>query len=512
LSVSAHMNLSAVSLKENILSKYPPAVASNFDILEAIPLGVAIISKEGVIEFANSSFLKISGVRVGVSMSEKPFYQNPELNDLFLEALKGKSFKVEVMSGSLQERNERYYRYQSIPINTSSGKLFLVIEDITAARRLEKDAQDYIRKLREDESRFIASINSLSIGFMIIDVKSNTLIKNQAIDNILGLTDLEGNVLLRGDIEAIEAKLAGSCDLKAKWEKSLESGNSIIEKEVYFGTKFLSLFIAPVTISEAKERIGVVILIEDITEAKVLARSKDEFFSIASHELRTPLTAIRGNTAMIKDYYSEALKDPQLKAMVDDIHESSIRLIGMVNDFLDLSRLEQGKMVFNNSQFDFLLLVQHTTAELATLATEKKIFLKFDSPKERPPIVTADKDKVKQVLSNLIGNAIKFTENGGVTISLSLNGNFIKTSVIDTGRGITPENQVFLFRKFQQAGTSLLTRDTTKGTGLGLYISKLLIEGMGGTVVLEKSEPEKGSTFAFTLPLVSIAKPKVEAV
>lgn len=383
----------------------------------------------------------------------------------------------------------------------SLTRLILTIEEISDRKRLEQDALDYVRKLKEDESRFIASINSLPLGFIIVDVKSNILIKNQAVDKILGLTEMEGNILLKGDIEAIEGKLKGFYDLKTKWELSLKARKAIVEKTVAFGAKFLRLFIAPV-ITEAKESIGVVILLEDITEAKVLERSKDEFFSIASHELRTPLTAIKGNTTMIRDYYAEAIKDPELKTMIDDIHESSVRLIGMVNDFLDVSRLEQGKMVFKNGEFDLSALITATVKELETLATEKKIFLKLEPPKEKLPAVFADKDKVKQVLANLIGNSIKFTEKGGVTINLSLANNFLKTSVIDTGRGIPPENQALLFRKFQQAGSSLFTRDTTKGTGLGLYISKLIIEGMGGTIGIEQSATDKGSTFIFTLPIV----------
>src|SRR5213075_2929978 len=99
------------------------------------------------------------------------------------------------------------------------------------------------------------------------------------------------------------------------------------------------------------EAIGTAILVEDVTEERVMARSKDEFFSIASHELRTPLTAIRGNTSLIQQYYKAQLKDGQLNEMVGDIHESSLRLIEIVNDFLDASRLEQGKMQFHPEPF-----------------------------------------------------------------------------------------------------------------------------------------------------------------
>src|SRR3972149_9229638 len=180
-------------------------------------------------------------------------------------------------------------------------------------RRLEEDTKNYIRKLQEEQSRFLASINSLPLGFIIVDVKNNILIKNQAVDQILGLEDMEGTTFLRGDVGNIEEKLRGSFDLKRQWERCLREHKTVDIGDIEFGGKFLRIFIAPVTmIGEASETIGVVILIEDITAAKVIERSKDEFFSIASHELRTPLTSIRGNAAMIKDFYDK-LKDKELK-------------------------------------------------------------------------------------------------------------------------------------------------------------------------------------------------------
>jgi signal transduction histidine kinase len=117
--------------------------------------------------------------------------------------------------------------------------------------------------------------------------------------------------------------------------------------------------------------------------------------------------------------------------------------------------------------------------------------------------VYADKNRVKQVIYNLAGNALKFTERGGITVGAEVLGNKVHVTVIDTGRGISDKNQNLLFHKFQQAGNSLYTRDTTRGTGLGLYISKLLVENMGGTLALEHSEEGKGTTFGFTIPIVN---------
>ena len=276
-------------------------------------------------------------------------------------------------------------------------------------------------------------------------------------------------------------------------------------KEVMLGSKYLHIFLSPILTGGAdSECIGVVILIEDVTEEKVLGRSKDEFFSIASHELRTPLTAIRGNTDLILQFYGDQIKDPQFKEMVDDVHESAVRLIDIVNDFLDMSRLEMGKMEFKKDDLDMGLVVAETLKEYQVTGSRKKLSLEFVKPEEGTLWAVGDRDKVKQVLINLIGNGLKFTEEGGVTIGLSMKGKTVKAAVTDTGRGVPKKNQSLLFRKFQQAGSSIYTRDVVQGTGLGLYISKLLVEGMGGTIALEKSEVGKGSTFVFSLPVAEL--------
>jgi signal transduction histidine kinase len=253
-------------------------------------------------------------------------------------------------------------------------------------------------------------------------------------------------------------------------------------------------------------KLGSVILLEDITEAKILERSKDEFFSIASHELRTPLTSIRGNSSMMLDYYKEVFKDQQLQEMMQDIHTSAIRLIDIVNDFLDVSRLEQGKVSFSYAAVSVEKVIESTAYEMKAVINEKKIYLKVDKlTLNTLPQVWVDENRLKQVVYNLIGNAAKFTEKGGITVSAHLepDKDKVKVTVTDTGRGISQDSQQLLFHKFQQTGSSLLTRDTTRGTGLGLYISKMIVETMGGVVKLDRSDAGKGSTFSFTLPVAT---------
>ena len=355
-------------------------------------------------------------------------------------------------------------------------------------------------QIQMEKARLLASVNSITLGFLMVDSTGKTLIKNPAVERSIGIKSDYAN------IDSMDQLLGKAFSIKDKFHKCVEERTPADLKNISFNNRFFHLFMAPIfSTDNTLTVIGAVILIQDETESKVMERSKDEFFSIASHELRTPLTAIRGNTALIEQYYGDKLKaEPDLKDMITDIHASSIRLIQIVNDFLNVSRLEQGKMEYKIENFDLPLLIDKKIAEVNSIAIPKNIQIKFDRPTVAFPSAYADKDRVGEVLLNLLGNGIKYSERGSISVQMVLLQGFIKISVIDTGSGIPPEQQSLLFRKFQQASKSLLTRDTTQATGLGLYISKLITEQMGGQIFLEKSEPNVGSTFSFTVPIQQI--------
>lgn len=235
-------------------------------------------------------------------------------------------------------------------------------------------------------------------------------------------------------------------------------------------------------------------------ELTALDERKDEFFSIATHELRTPLTAIRGNAALLDEMYTSKILEKDFKEMISAIEVSSDRLVGIINEYLNMSRLEQGRMQFNTTSFQMRNTVAEVLKDLEAAATEKKLYLKVESSSAEVVTVSADRDKVKEILINLIGNAMKFTKIGGITISFQEIPGAVKILVQDTGQGIPGDRQNLLFRKYQQAGSKKLVKQEGSGTGLGLYISKLMAEGMGGQVKLENSVEGQGSTFAFTLP------------
>lgn len=375
---------------------------------------------------------------------------------------------------------------------------------------IEQKVAERTTELEQEKARLAASVNSLSLGFIMTDATGNLLTINSPASTALSYSvDVDGISTMNKEIkkqewsiDAISQRLKDHFDLKHEILITLESNVTYVRKEIDFNGRTLRLFLAPI-INSDKTILGTVILIEDITEEKVLQRSRDEFFSIASHELRTPLTAIRGNSGMIEQFFGEQIKDNEFHVMLSDIHESSIRLISIVNDFLDASRLEQDKVTLKNEAFPVVDIVKSVSNDMNMLAAEKQNQIIVDTSLETANNVMADKDRVKQIVYNLIGNAMKFTEKGSITIRSEQVEHLLKIYIEDTGTGIPEEGQKLLFHKFQQASNSLYTRDSSKGTGLGLYISKLLAEKMGGRINLESSHPGKGTVFSFTIPVAN---------
>jgi PAS domain S-box-containing protein len=250
--------------------------------------------------------------------------------------------------------------------------------------------------------------------------------------------------------------------------------------------------------------IGFLHLARDVTEKKryeqrlkELDKMKSAFVSNVSHELRTPLTAIKASADNMLDRLIGDLNGKQV-GYLTRIKSNSDRLARLINDLLDLSTIEAGKIDLRPTNLPLVTLVKEAAESLRTVAAEKLINLTVMSA-DPGVIAWADRDKVIQVLMNLIGNALKFTPTGGkVTIAVAKNSAaWIQISVTDTGPGIPAEEVNKVFGRFYQIGQAGTQK--TQGTGLGLAISKALVEMHGGKIWVE-SEAGKGSTFSFTLP------------
>ena len=266
---------------------------------------------------------------------------------------------------------------------------------------------------------------------------------------------------------------------------------------------YLSLSMSPIRDAEGKI-VSFLRVAKDISEKKrferrlkELDRMKSDFVSNVSHELRTPLTAIKGSVDNMLDGLTGSLNEKQVRYLAR-IKSNTDRLSRLINDLLDLSRIESGRVEVRSTTLTLTALAEEVAEHLKSLAAEKLIRIEVPSPDPKVT-VWADRDKVTQVLVNLIGNAVKFTpQNGKVTVALEKNGDdYVQISIDDTGPGILPEEKNKIFSKFYQFAD--IDKQKPKGSGLGLAISKALVEMHGGRIWVE-SEVGKGSTFYFTLP------------
>ena len=233
---------------------------------------------------------------------------------------------------------------------------------------------------------------------------------------------------------------------------------------------------------------------ERLTE---LDRLKDEFISTVTHELRTPLTSIRA--------FSEILRaDPnielaQRRKFVDIIAKETERLTRLINQVLDLAKIESGQVEWELSRVDMNEVVSDSVAAMSQVFKEKGIEVTVNAP-QQVPAVRADLDRMVQVLLNLLSNAAKFCEAGGgrIEIRVSSGENFVQVDVRDNGPGLSADEQKVIFDKFRQAGDTLTGKP--QGTGLGLYISRHIVEHFGGRLWVE-SRPGEGACFSLSLPV-----------
>lgn len=236
--------------------------------------------------------------------------------------------------------------------------------------------------------------------------------------------------------------------------------------------------------------------LEKANEAlQMLNQAKTEFISIASHQLRTPLSIVKGYLSMILDGDYGSVKK-SLARILEKVYSSNERLINLVNELLNISRIESGRLEYRFEPVRLEKIVQELVDEFKMKAEAKKLELRFDYPKNLPK-VNVDSQKIKEVISNLLDNSIKYTEKGWVAVKLDYKNKQIICSVVDTGLGIKPDEREKLFEKFARGQSSQFT--SSHGLGVGLYICKKFIEGHGGKIWAESDGIGKGSKFSFSL-------------
>jgi PAS domain S-box-containing protein len=342
-------------------------------------------------------------------------------------------------------------------------------------------------------------LNRLALAVIILNSKGNVIQVNPFAEKLLGV--FKSDVLAKNYQEIIITKNAkGIIDYSC-----VES--ALNEKETQFskwtlvttrtGMKAISGAAVPLSNDQGDKYVCIYFI--DMTHEYLDETEEKAFFSSVAHDLRSPLTTIRGVTEVLESSFDK-MPTPQVKELLTGAKESAIHLINLVNDLLNVSRIDLGRIEINKTVFNLVTLTRDIVNNMQINTKNRKLYLKYDVTDTDIPKAFGDENKTIDIITNLISNAIKYTHSGGITITQKYEEGYIATFIEDTGVGIAPENINLLFKKFQQVGASR-NQPMTKSTGLGLYIAKKLAILMGGDIILVKSELEKGSTFKFVLPI-----------
>ncbi len=361
---------------------------------------------------------------------------------------------------------------------------------------IEQKVKERTQELEYERAKLNSIVQNMDTAAFLFDSDGKLIFINNSAKKILGVNE-------ETKTEEIIEKLFSmfeSVSLQEYFQECIKGHPNIIPEVDYQNKVFR---IALRCIFSQNSIVGHFIWIDDITEQKLLDRAKDEFLAIASHQMRTPLAVIRGNAELIINWAKKTnTEDIFDKAMT--IENNAARLLQIANDYLDLVRLETGKLKLNIETFNPYPILKNLIDNFRPLAEKKGLYLE-DMILSDLPEIKADKDRFIQIIENLLSNAIQYTDKGSVTLAAFKDNEFVKITVSDTGPGIPPERQKNIFQKFQPGGKKFLS--TTQygvyggGSGLGLYICKLLADSIKASLVLEKTEIGKGTTFALFLPI-----------
>lgn len=347
-----------------------------------------------------------------------------------------------------------------------------------------------------ENNRLSEVLSSMIDGIIALDFNKNIIFSNKAFEEITGYTqseiqnqNVEKFIHLFVDNEEIMSK--SYCQINFSKSAKMIGKNGKESKISIMTTK---------TSQDSQTNVNCILIFHDLSKEEELERMKLDFVSMASHELRTPLTSIIGYLSVFASENKDKIAKEELD-LVDKALISSRQLLILVQNLLSVNKIERVQMSVSVTPVDYLPIISKVIDNIKNLSAQKNIVLTLQLPTTDLPKVLTDPIKTEEVITNLIANAINYTNPGGkVDIALEVSPTEVKTSIIDTGIGIPKEAISHLFSKFFRASNS--TQQASKGTGLGLYISKSIIEKLNGKIWVE-SEAGKGSKFSFTLPLAS---------
>ncbi len=409
--------------------------------------------------------------------------------------------KVRERTAELREKINELEREKEIEIVLrirEKAKVFDIrkkVEELKNARtallNILEDVEEERRGAEAERNRTISIISNFTDGLLIFDKEAKLFLINPKAKSLLKINNKRK--LLGSSITDFAKKVEFkpilnllSKDIKQVSRKELQIRRGLI------------LEVSSLSIFHKKDVVGKLVILHDITREKLIEKMKTEFVSIAAHQLRTPLSAIKWTLKMLLDGDLGKITIEQ-KEFIKKTYQSNERMIGLINDLLNVSRIEEGRYLYKPILCNIIEIIQSVIDSLKQEIVRKKIIFKFKKPKEKLPQVKADKEKIKLAIQNLTENAIKYTKPGGkITIFLRHSKKKIEFEEKDTGVGIPKDQYSRIFTKFFRASNAI--KMETEGSGLGLYIVKNIINAHGGKIWF-KSKLGKGTSFFFELPI-----------
>ena len=393
------------------------------------------------------------------------------------------SAAVQVGSGNLSV---------TIPKTAGDEIGILALEFNKMVKSLREFQDMNVSQIVSEKKKSEAIVRSIKDGIIICDSKMRITSINSIAGHIFGVS--ESDVINKPLLEVTRQETLFEYLQETIKGETPSIDEDVITVAVDGHEKHYRFAILPIK-GESSEFYGIVIFLQDITRLKELDRMKSEFVMMASHELRTPLTSIEMGVKLVLEESVGEINEKQ-RRLLQAAQEELDRLKVLVNDLLELSRIEQGNIEMDFDDVEIQTLCTRAFNIVQPQAQDKEISFSLDL--EKPDVkVRADMSKVIWVITNLLGNAVRYTERGGwIKLKPHVSGDWAYISVMDNGTGIPLEYQSKIFDKFVQ-----LKGEEARGSGLGLTIAREIVRAHGGTIWVE-SEVNKGSTFTFTLPVV----------
>ena len=382
---------------------------------------------------------------------------------------------------------------QVIKVTTKDEIGKLTEEFNSMAKRLQVYEKSNIKNIISEKNKSLAIVKSISDPIIVTDNNNNLLLLNNSAEKLFMVREKEA--FGRHILEYVNNSVVFECIKRSVKKDNLEDENTMITINKEGKPNHYKITVTNILGDECAI-IGNVTVLQNITTLKEIEEAKSNFISTVSHELRTPLTSIVMGNGILLDKTLGPLNEEQ-EEVVQAMDEDGKALLALVNDLLDLSKIEAGKLEMNIKEASINSIIENALKTFAEIIKERGVVLN-NTADNNMPLLRIDFSKITSVINNLLANAIKFTEPGGmITIASKIKDRDVEISVADTGIGISKEDQNSIFEKFVQVKG---IGPYSKGTGLGLAIAKEYVEMHGGRIWVQ-SELGHGSKFIFTIPL-----------